>query len=169
MSNEEELKSAFARIIKGNMQRILRICWAYSHNKEDQKDLFQEVALNIWKSLPSFRKEAAMDTYVYRICLNVCMQQALHQNKSKNSGIEIEGLRISDQSADLQNNLENKQKLERIYQCISKLNDAEKSLILLFLEDLPYKTISEVTGISENYVAVKLNRIKKKLFNSINS
>lgn len=119
--------------------------------------------------MPSFRKEAAMDTWVYRICLNVCMQQALHLNKLRNDRVEIEGLRIPDQSADLQNNLENKQILERIYQCISNLPDGEKSLILLFLEDLPYKTISEVTGISENYVSVKLSRIKKKLLNCINT
>lgn len=165
----EDLKCLFSRIIEDNKQRIMRICWAYSHNKEDQKDLFQEVALNIWKSLPSFRQEAKFDTWVYRICLNVCMQYAMKFNKAKSGRVDIEGIQIFDDSADLQNNLENFEKTKILYECISKLHDAEKSLILLFLEDLSYKTISEVTGITENNVAVKLSRIKKKLFNCINN
>jgi RNA polymerase sigma factor (sigma-70 family) len=165
----EDFKCIFGKIIEDNKQRIIRICWAYSQNKEDQKDLFQEVALNLWKSLPSFRKEARLDTWVYRVCLNVCMQYAMKLNKSKSVRVDFEGIEIFDDSADLYYNLENFEKIKILYECISKLNDAEKSLVLLFLEDLSYKTISEVTGITENHVAVKLSRIKKKLFNCINN
>jgi RNA polymerase sigma-70 factor (ECF subfamily) len=165
----EDFKCIFGKIIEDNKQRIIRICWAYSQNKEDQKDLFQEVALNLWKSLPSFRKEARLDTWVYRVCLNVCMQYAMKLNKSKIVRVDFEGIEIFDDSADLHYNLENFEKIKILYECISKLNDAEKSLVLLFLEDLSYKTISEVTGITENHVAVKLSRIKKKLFNCINN
>jgi RNA polymerase sigma factor (sigma-70 family) len=165
----ENLKCLFSDIIEENKQRIMRICRAYSHNREDQKDLFQEVALNIWKSLPSFRQEARIDTWVYRICLNVCMQYTRRSHKAKRMRVDIEGIQILDDSADLQNNLENFEKSKMLHECISKLGDAEKSLILLFLEDLSYKAISEITGITENHVAVKISRIKKKLFNCINN
>lgn len=165
----EDLKYLFSKIIEDNKQRIMRICRAYSHNREDQKDLFQEVAMNIWKSLPSFRHEARLDTWVYRVCLNVCMQYAMKLNKAKWVRVNLEGIEIFDDSADLHNNIENVEKTKTLHECISNLHDAEKSLVLLFLEDLSYKTISEVTGITENHVAVKLSRIKKKLFNCINN
>ena len=48
---EEYLKSLFINIIEDNKQRILRICRVYAPDKEDQKDLYQDVILNIWKSL----------------------------------------------------------------------------------------------------------------------
>jgi RNA polymerase sigma factor (sigma-70 family) len=166
---DENLKSLFSRIIEDNKQKILRICRVYASNWEDQKDLFQDVALNIWKSLPSFRSEAMINTWVYRICLNVCMQHALKLNKTIQTHSTIEGITISDDSADLQNNLENSEKTRILYKCISKLKDAEKTVILLFLEDLSYKEISVITGITENHVAVKLSRIKKKLYNYINN
>jgi len=162
-------RKLFSSIVEDNKQRIMRICRAYSQNTEDQKDLFQDVALNIWKSLPSFRQEAKYDTWVYRICLNVCMQYAMKLNKTKQVRVNIEGIEITDDHADLQNNLDDADKYKKLYACISSLNEAEKSLILLFLEDLSYKEISEIIGITENHVAVKLNRIKKKLFNCFNN
>ena len=59
-------------------------------------------------------------------------------------------------------------KLAFLRACIKKLNDSDKALITLYLEELPYKQIAEVTGITENHVAVKIKRIKKKLLNCIN-
>jgi len=163
-----ELKSLFSKILEDNKHSIMRICGAYSKNKEDQKDLFQEVALNIWKSLPFFRQEAKYDTWIYRINLNVCMQYAMKLNREKRVRVAIEGIEIFDESTDLLKNLENDEKANMLWACIANLPDAEKSLVLLFLEDLSYKAISEVVGITENHVAVKLNRIKKKLYNCFN-
>ena len=158
-----ELKCLFSSLFDDNKQRIMRICQAYSKSRDDQRDLFQDVALNIWKSLPSFRQEARPETWVYRICLNVCMQYAMKSNKTKEFRVDIEGIEISDASADLQLNLDNSEKNKKLQLCISTLSEGEKSLVLLFLEDLSYKTIADITGITENHVAVKLNRIKKKL------
>ena len=165
----ENLKSRFNQIMEDNQRRIQRICRAYAFNKEDQEDLFQDVALNIWKSLPSFRQEAAIGSWVYRICLNVCMQWALKQNRSGRIFNETAAAKIIDEHSDLQTHLEDAEKTKQLYECISRLDLGERSLILLFLEDLPYKTISEISGISENHVAVKISRIKTKLYNSLNS
>lgn len=104
------LKSLFSRILEDNKYRIMRICKAYSQNKEDQRDLLQEVALNIWKSLPSFRQGATYDTWVYRISLNVCMQYAMKLNREKRVRVDIEGIEIFDDSTDLQKNLEHDEK-----------------------------------------------------------
>ena len=163
----EDLKMLFSRVMDDNKQRILRICHVYASGKEDEKDLYQDVALNIWRSLPRFRYEAMINTWIYRICLNVCMQHALKLKKTKPNTVTVEGIKISDENADVQRKLDSTDKIKKLHECISQLRESDKLLVLLFLEDLPYKTISEVTGITENHVAVKLNRIKKKLVNCI--
>ena len=163
----EHLNNLFSSVMENNKQRILRICWAYSHNIEDQKDLLQEVALNIWKSLPSFRDHAHVNTWVYRIALNVCMQYALKLSKTKSVTGEIEGISIQDE-ADLEQNLEQTENTKKLFEAISQLSPTEKALVLLYLEDLPYKVIAQITGIKESYVAVQMNRIKKKLYNHFN-
>jgi RNA polymerase sigma factor (sigma-70 family) len=165
----EDLKRLFSEIMEGNKQKILRICFVYASNKEDQKDLFQEVALNIWKSLPSFRHQSSVDTWVYRVCLNIAIQYAMKRNKTRRSLVDIEGIIIFDERADVETDIENIERIKMLYSCISKLEGTEKALVLLFLEDLSYRSISEVTGISENHVAVKLKRIKLKLFNCVNN
>lgn len=164
---QEDLKILFSKIIEDNKQRILRICSVYAGNVEDRKDLYQDVALNIWKALPTFRKESGIDTWIYRISLNVCMQHSLREKKTKQNRVDIEGIQISDRS-DINDNIENAERIRKLYGCIALLNEADKLLVLLFLEDLPYRIISDITGITENHVAVKLNRVKKKLFSCLN-
>ena len=84
--------SLFKEIIKNNKLRILRICRAYTREDEDQKDLFQDVMLNIWKSLPSYSRRSGIDTWVYRVCLNVCMQYAMKAGKADKIRPVIDGI-----------------------------------------------------------------------------
>jgi RNA polymerase sigma factor, sigma-70 family len=158
---DNNLEDLFIRILNENKNKILRICRIYAHNIHAREDLFQEVCINIWRSLPSFRGESSINTWMYRITLNVCMQfSVLDKKKAKpNSldGIEIE---VVDTPVD--------ETIEKLYASISQLNEAEKPLIQLYLDDLPYKEISKIMGISENLVAVKINRIKNKLSNLLN-
>jgi len=165
---EEDLKDLFGRLMDDNKQRILRICRAYARSIHDQQDLFQEVALNIWKSLHSFRHESAISTWVYRICLNVCMQHTLKLNKVAQIRVPVEGIKITDVQSDAQTDLEQRERIRKLYECISELDDLDKTVMLLFLEDLSYNVIAEITGISANHVAVKVSRAKKKLANCFN-
>jgi RNA polymerase sigma-70 factor (ECF subfamily) len=165
---DEDLKDLFGRLMEDNKQRILRICRAYAHNMQDQQDLFQEIALNIWKSLHSFRNESAIGTWVYRICLNVCMRHSLKLNKAAQLSTPLEGIKITDFAPDAQTDLEQRERIKKLYQCISELDDLDKTVMLLFLEDLSYNMIAEITGISANHVAVKVSRAKKKLANCFN-
>jgi RNA polymerase sigma-70 factor (ECF subfamily) len=165
----EELKMLFSRVLEDNKQKILRICRVYAANLEDQRDVYQEVALNIWKSLPSFRQDSNIDTWVYRICLNVCMQYAFKLRKERRNRVDIEGITISDEVADKDGDQENREKTKLLFKCLAMLNETEKSLILLYLDELSHKDIANILGLSENHVAVKLARIKKKLIHCINT
>lgn len=162
----KELESTFGEILEDNRKRIYRICKVYALSPEDTNDLFQEVLLNIWRSLPGFKKQSELSTWVYRITLNVCLRWKL-KNTPKIHVIPIEQVKPGQVVDHAGPGLEEKEKYRMLYACIDKLDDTDKSLVLLYLEDLPYKSIAEITGLTENHIAVKLSRIKRQLFNCL--
>jgi RNA polymerase sigma-70 factor (ECF subfamily) len=159
------MEERYLDIISANKDRIYKICLAYAPSPEDAKDFFQEVLLQVWKSLPSFRDDAAPATWIYRVTLNVCMR-AKNNAERTNRVVALEGEAISYMRGAP---ADDPGRFRDLYTCIGKLSDSEKSVVLLFLEDLSFRQISQVTGLTENHVAVKLKRIKKKLFNCLNS
>ena len=152
-------EQAFIKILEANQQRIQKICGMYTNTPEDCKDLVQEVILNIWKAYPSFENKAAINTWIYRIILNVCLKKRFYQQKRKPI-ISLDGLKFEPISETSQSESDNFLALKA---CISELDFSDRAIIILFLEDMAYKEIAEIIGISENYVAVKIKRIKTKL------
>ena len=149
-------------VLEANKHRLLRICSLYANGREEQHDLFQEVLLNLWKSFGSYRGEARYATWVYRICLNTCLKKLYQRKKKEEEQLHFQQLQWIDalpESAD--------ERLAFLRQCINSLPEADKMVVSLFLEDLPYAEISAIVGISENHVAVKMKRIKAKLFSCI--
>ncbi len=159
---EKSLENIFLNAFETNKNRIFRICTSYSANNEDAKDLFQEVLLHLWKSLPSFKNESSIDTWVYRITINVCLRAKQFADKKQKHIIKIDGLKLENVGETTNSNEKEKQFL-KLSECIKKLEGVEKSIILLYLEDSSYKEISHVLGLTENHVAVKIKRIKNKL------
>jgi len=157
------LQNQFSDLLAANKDAIFRICSAYTSSRADAEDVFQEVLLNIWKALPGFRGEANMSTWVYRITLNVCLQAKYRKDKRPLT-IALDGLQFEPPAEDKTTNNYN-----ALYECIHALGDAEKALMLLFLEDLSYREIGLSLGLSENHVAVKIKRIKTKLFTCLKS
>ncbi len=152
------MEELFTGLLKNNKEQIFRMCTAYSACHDDAKDLFQEVIINIWRSLPSFRHRSAINTWVYRITINVCMRWKQKEDTRKKPLIQHVRLEHISIAAPAVGNYTD------LYACINKLNDTDKSVALLYLEDLSYKEIAAITGLSENNIAVKIMRIKAKLF-----
>jgi RNA polymerase sigma factor (sigma-70 family) len=157
----------FLSAIEENKNSLFRLCLAYSSSQDDAQDLYQEVLINIWKSLPGFNKGSEISTWMYRIALNNCLRASQKQSKRlklfKNvKYVDIENLEIKEEEDDTLH-------LTMLYNCIKKLNDSDKSIVMLFLEDMSYKEISDVTGMSDNYVAVKMKRIRAKLLTCFKS
>ncbi|WP_341215941.1 sigma-70 family RNA polymerase sigma factor [uncultured Wocania sp.] len=163
----KELESLFLKILEQNQQKLFRICSVYSKNPDDTKDLFQEVLINIWKSLPSFEYKSSIETWVYRITLNTCLRFRSNDIKKQKRFISTDNLNDFGLQTEVENE-DQKEKLVQLRHCINTLNKGDKAIISLYLEKLPYKEISNITGITENNVAVKIKRIKKKLLNCIN-
>lgn len=160
-SLEDKFLTAFER----DKDRIFRICNAYTDDHEDAKDLFQEVVLNIWKSMPTFKEASIISTWIYRITLNICIRAKQLSDKTQQRTTRLDSIIYKNLSS---GNQDTNNDYKALYQCINHLSDIDKSIILMHLEQLSYDNISEVLGISENHVAVKISRIKKKLLTCLN-
>ena len=147
----------FLKIIEENQGIIYKVCKMYRDAPHDQEDLFQEIVLQLWKAFPKFRAESKVSTWMYRIALNTAIATfrkntiSLSQNDVLPDHMPV---------STIQETSENEEKL---FEAIRKLNQAERALIALFLEDYSYKEIAHLAGITENNVGVKISRIKEKL------
>lgn len=165
---EKKLENTFLNALEDNKDRLYRICRSYSSDTEDTKDLFQEVLLNIWKSLPSFTNQSNIDTWIYRITINICLRTKLYSEKKKKFFVQRESVKLGNIGETVSSN-ENEKQFLKLSECIKKLEGVEKSIILLYLEDLPYKKIASILDLTENHIAVKIKRIKNKLLTCLKS
>lgn len=165
MRNERE--TIFLSALEQNREKLFRICSIYSKDDEDTKDLFQEVLVHVWRSMSTFKGDAAIGTWMFRVALNVCLRFKSKHTKNQKRFIRLDSVVISDIKEKVINEAEN-EKLEALRKCVKKLNEGNKAVVALYMEGLSYREISDILGISENHVAVKVKRIKSKLLNCIN-
>jgi RNA polymerase sigma-70 factor, ECF subfamily len=143
---------------------VLKVARAYTRTNEDCQDLAQEILLQVWRSLPQFEGRASAATWSYRVALNTaigwqrkeCRRRANHRPL-----FEVEEL--PDAGADGGADVGGRETVERLYAAIHELPKTDAALVLLYLDDLSYREMAEVLGISESNVGVKLNRAKKAL------
>lgn len=166
----KHLENIFLIALEEHQHKLLRICSVYAKDDDDTKDLFQEVLVNIWKSMPSFKENSTIGTWMYRITLNVCLRLKTKEIRKQKKLLRLDSRAINIYKTDTSDDGQNiqREQLVQLRNCIKKLNEADKAVITLYLEELPYKEISSITGLTENNIAVKIKRIKKKLLNCIN-
>jgi RNA polymerase sigma-70 factor (ECF subfamily) len=155
MQKEEK----FVRIIKEHEGVIFKITTMYTDNRDDQKDLYQDVVYQLWRSFESFRAESKISTWMYRIALNTALTRL---KKSKRMGNAVSMDKVIMQQTE-NYNPEFEEKLKLLYTHIKQLNVLEKGLMLLLLDGKKYEEISEITGLSPTNVGTRISRIKLKL------
>ena len=163
---DKDLENIFLAALEENQDRLLRICSSYAKDSVETEDLFQEVLINIWKALPNFKEHSTISTWMYRITLNVSLRHRAKLSREKARFSRLKSITIEQVKNDERIETDH-YKLIFLRNCIRALNDADKAVITLYLEELSYREISEITGIKENTVAVKIKRVKKKLLNCI--
>lgn len=163
---KESTEDIFVALLEKNQNIVHKICRLYTNDKESHNDLFQEISIQLWKAYPKFRGDAKFSTWMYRVGLNTAIS-LYRRSKKRIDGHDIE--KVSHQIKHEEYDNSEEKQLKEIYGAIKELNDIEKAIIFMFLENKPYKEISESLGISEVNVRVKMNRIKNKLRNKINS
>ena len=139
----KDLESEFERMVRENRSTIYTVCYMFSNDQDEVADLFQEVLINLWKSLPSFEERCDVRSCIYRVSLNVDPYEEVETNQ-------------------------NSRQMEMLRQRIARLGQFDRAIILLWLENMTYEEIAAVMGITVKNVSVRLYRIKEELKNMSN-
>jgi len=161
MDRKEE---KFKQIVADNKARITRISRYYAPSAEDWQDIFQEILINIWKSLESFRGESSVDTWVYRIAVNTSLSFAGQHYRRMKLNVDINDPDILSRLVDDSDEDISREKVSQDLQIqLNQLGVIDKAIMGLVLDDLSSREISEIIGITEPNVRVKIHRIKESL------
>ena len=159
---ENEQHQIFQEWLDEYRALLFKIIKSYAFSTEDQNDLFQEVCLQTYRSIPNFRAESAVSTWLYRIALNTAIKWSTQEKKHTDGHQEIEKMtNVLKTGEELKD-----ERMNWLYSEIQKFDEIDRSLILLLLEGCRYREMSEMMGISESNIGVKIHRIKKQLVNN---
>ena len=160
MSEDPTIQEAFIKLVNEHRGMLYKVCRLYCFTEADRQDLFQEIVIQLWRSWPSFRGEARVGTWLYRIALNTAIS-GLRKKRRHITSVDPERLPTGLQ--DIQYTAEKEEQLQLLYAAIEQLTEVERALTMLYLEDKSYQEMEEILGISQNNLRVKMNRIKDKL------
>ena len=134
---------------------IRRLCSVYAGNATDREDLAQDIYLAIWRALPSFRGDASVRTWLYRIAHNVALTWQARDRRRQ----------ACERPLDEETDAGTQMDLRRLAlkQALAAMTPGDRTLTLLWLEGLSAAEIEDVTGVRAATVAVRLSRIRKRL------
>ena len=149
---------AFKKIFEANSKKIYNLCYGYIGDDDAANDLLQETFLKVWQNLDKFRNQAMISTWIYRIAVNTCLTYLRSEKRQAKDELtpELEETRSEEFS-------EKNEQVALLYKCISKLEESERIIITMVLDEVPYNEIAEISGISEGNLRVKVHRIKQRL------
>ncbi len=154
------LEQEFVALLEDNQNILHKICRLYASNVASHQDLFQEMVIQLWRSYPKFKGDSKFSTWAYRVSLNTAI--SLYRSKrNKISTVDWDQSFANIKYEEY--NSEEEEQLKFLYDAVRQLNDIDKALVYMYLEDKDYAEISETLGISEVNARVKMNRIKGKL------
>ena len=156
----KDLEREFERMVREHRGTIYTVCYMFSNDQDEVADLFQEVLINLWKSLPSFEGRSDVRSWIYRIGLNVCI--SLDKKKRRHKTVPLT-MNINPYEETETN--QNSRQMDMLRQRIAQLGQFDRAIILLWLENMSYEEIGAIVGISAKNVSVRLVRIKEQLKN----
>ena len=158
----KELETQFEKQIKEHQLLIYKVCRIYAYNEVDRQDLYQEIIIQLWKAYQTFRAESKFSTWLYRVSLNTAIS-GLRKKKHLIQSYEPDNLPV--ELGDFDYDEQHDENLKELYIAIEKLNETEKAIVMLYLENKSYEEMEDVLGINQGTLRVKMNRIKDKLRN----
>ena len=135
--------------------QVFRVCMGYINDYEHARDLTQETFIAVWQNLPSFQNRSKISTWIFRIATNNCLRAIERAGRIKTTELPYDLPAVQEETIE--------EKLAFLYSCIAELEETERIIISLLLEDLPQAEIAAIVGLGEGNVRVKIHRIKDKL------
>ena len=136
------------------------MCRLYAFTEADRQDLFQEMVIQLWKAWPRFRGESKLSTWLYRVALNTAITGLRRQ---KDFITSYEPAQLPLHLREESSSTAEEERLQQLYRAIAKLNEVEKALVMLYLEDKSYAEMEEILGMGQGALRVKMTRVKEKL------
>lgn len=166
MPKASDKEKRFIDIIDDNRRLLYKICYMYATDGEHFNDLYQEVLANVWQGLDTFRGDASVSTWLYRMAINTCVTYFRRNSRHSEGKVPIDdALHLEGDAGDN----EHVERLRQMYRLISGLSGMDKALILMWLDEKSYDEIADMSGLTRNNVATRLRRIKQKLIERNNS
>lgn len=138
---------------------VFKIVRSYAFTPMDREDLFQEISVQLWRSVPSFRGDCAVTTWMYRVALNTAIRFSQREKKRSVTNMDLDHAH----HVLIEMESHHDERLQWLYDEISKLNEIDRSITLLMFDDLSYREMASIVGITESNIGVRINRIKKQL------
>ena len=155
---KQEAEKQFEQHIRENELLIHKVCRMYAYTNADKEDLFQEIVIQLWNAYPKFKGQSKFSTWLYRVALNT----AITGLRKKKKFIESrEPARLPERMND--ENTGREEELVQLHKAIGQLNQVEKAIVMLYMEDRSYDEMEEILGMNQGNLRVKMNRIKEKL------
>ena len=147
----------FETMVREHRGTIYTECYMFSTNRDEVADLFQEVLINLWRGVDTFRGDSALNSWIYKVALNTCITWD-RKNKRR---VKTEPLSMDIDPFD--SSAENTRQANLLRERIARLNPFDRAIVLLWLENISYEEIGQIVGISTSNVSVRLVRIKEQL------
>jgi RNA polymerase sigma-70 factor (ECF subfamily) len=155
---KHEVEKQFEQQLTENELLIHKVCRLYAYSNADRQDLFQEIVFQLWKAYPKFAGQSKFSTWLYRVAINTAITGL---RKQKNFVVSYEPATLP-QYVDDASAIEEEQ-WKALHKAIEQLNQVEKAIVMLYMEDKSYEEMEEILGMSQGNLRVKMNRIKEKL------
>lgn len=159
----EEQEATFQRWLQDHSGLVWKVVRGFAVLPHDQEDFFQDVLAKLWSTLQNFRGEAKETTWIYRVSINTAIiwQRSERRRQKKHEMFQQQCCNATGSSHNDGSSIN--ERIERLYDAIRKLSKVDMSLALMHLDGLSYREMSEILGISENSIGVRLTRIRKQL------
>lgn len=155
----KSLKEEFLEILSNYQGIIHKVNLVYFKNKSDREDNLQEIIYQLWKSFPSIRNRKSIGSWIYAVSINTSISRIKKASRIKYRETIPELLDKSDIIGEMTMN----ESLQSLLNAINNLDEIDKSIMLLYLEERSYVEIAEIIGISKSNVGVRINRAKEIL------
>jgi RNA polymerase sigma-70 factor (ECF subfamily) len=155
---DAERNGVFERWMDAHKAILFKVARVYGATHPDREDLFQEIALQVWHSVEAYRGDCAATTWIYRVALNTALAWRRKERRHREGRQDIEvatRLLVAPSGRD--------PRLEWIYQRIAELDAGHRAVALLMLDGFSYREMSQILGLGESNVGMKINRIKASL------
>ena len=150
----------FVRQVQANQGIIQKICSLYAQTLADKEDLFQEIVVQLWRAIPKFQEKSKFSTWLYRVALNT----AISDLRKRSRTLPVIETEVASLEAKFElTDVDKEEKLQTLYTAIARLQEIDKAIVMLYLEDKSYDEMEDILGVNASNLRVKMNRIKEKL------